>query len=61
VSVPVLTVDDVNALKAASALNWSAIDPSIFGTLFERGLDPSVRSQLGVWAAEVCRVQVFDR
>jgi type II restriction/modification system DNA methylase subunit YeeA len=37
----------VAALKAASALNWSAIDPSIFGTLFERGLDPSVRSQLG--------------
>ena len=27
------------ALKTASALNWSAIDPSIFGTLFERGLD----------------------
>ena len=34
------------ALKAA-ALDWSEIDPSIFGTLFERGLDPDKRSQLG--------------
>jgi hypothetical protein len=47
VAVPPLSVADVDALKAASALNWSAIDPSIFGTLFERGLDPSKRSQLG--------------
>ena len=34
------------ALKAA-ALDWSEIDPSILGTLFERGLDPDKRSQLG--------------
>ena len=34
------------ALKA-SALDWSEIDPSILGTLFERGLDPDKRSQLG--------------
>ena len=47
VAVPALASADVAALKAASALNWSAIDPSIFGTLFERGLDPAVRSQLG--------------
>lgn len=33
-------------LKAAR-MNWSQIDPSIFGTLFERGLDPDKRSQLG--------------
>jgi type II restriction/modification system DNA methylase subunit YeeA len=45
--VPPLADADVLALKAASALNWSAIDPSIFGTLFERGLDPAKRSQLG--------------
>ena len=47
IGVPELTAADVAALKAASALNWSAIDPSIFGTLFERGLDPAKRSQLG--------------
>ena len=34
------------ALKAAT-LDWSEIDPSILGTLFERGLDPGKRSQLG--------------
>ncbi|MBP5990495.1 MAG: class I SAM-dependent DNA methyltransferase [Piscinibacter sp.] len=47
VAVPELMPEDVAALKTASALNWSAIDPSIFGTLFERGLDPAKRSQLG--------------
>ena len=31
----------------ASELDWSNIDPSILGTLFERGLDPGKRSQLG--------------
>ena len=31
----------------ASELDWSSIDPSILGTLFERGLDPDKRSQLG--------------
>jgi hypothetical protein len=28
-------------------MDWSQIDPSIMGTLFERGLDPDKRSQLG--------------
>lgn len=31
----------------AARLDWSEIDPSIFGTLFERGLDPDKRAQLG--------------
>jgi len=34
------------ALSAANR-DWDEIDPSIFGTLFERGLDPDKRSQLG--------------
>jgi type II restriction/modification system DNA methylase subunit YeeA len=34
------------ALRTAR-LDWSEIEPSIFGTLFERGLDPDKRSQLG--------------
>lgn len=33
-------------LKCAE-LDWSSIEPSIFGTLFERGLDPDKRSQQG--------------
>jgi type II restriction/modification system DNA methylase subunit YeeA len=28
-------------------MDWSQIEPAIFGTLFERGLDPDKRSQLG--------------
>lgn len=47
IDVPSLTVMDVAALRNAAAMDWSAIDPSIFGTLFERGLDPQKRSQLG--------------
>ena len=31
----------------AADMDWSQIDPSIIGTLFERGLDPDKRSQLG--------------
>ena len=38
---------DVADLLAAAHLDWSEIDPSILGTLFERGLDPGKRSQLG--------------
>ncbi|WP_372826449.1 class I SAM-dependent DNA methyltransferase [Polaromonas sp.] len=47
INVPALTVLEMTELRNAAALNWSAIDVSIFGTLFERGLDPSKRSQLG--------------
>ncbi|MES2915831.1 MAG: DNA methyltransferase [Pseudomonadota bacterium] len=42
-----LTYADIDDLKRAVHLNWSDIDPSIMGTLFERGLDPDKRSQLG--------------
>ena len=42
-----LTEAEIEAVHAAAKLDWSAIQPSIFGTLFERGLDPSKRSQLG--------------
>jgi hypothetical protein len=47
VNVPALSIMEMTELRNAAALNWSAIDVSIFGTLFERGLDPSKRSQLG--------------
>jgi len=47
VKVPALSIMEMTELRNAAALNWSAIDVSIFGTLFERGLDPSKRSQLG--------------
>ena len=37
----------VAQLLACAKLDWSEIEPAIFGTLFERGLDPAKRSQLG--------------
>ncbi|NBC33868.1 MAG: class I SAM-dependent DNA methyltransferase, partial [Alphaproteobacteria bacterium] len=39
--------EEIRALQKAARLDWSDIEPSIFGTLFERGLDPDKRSQLG--------------
>jgi type II restriction/modification system DNA methylase subunit YeeA len=38
---------DIEVLREAAALDWSQVEPAIFGTLFERGLDPDKRSQLG--------------
>jgi type II restriction/modification system DNA methylase subunit YeeA len=38
---------DIEDLLTAAKLDWSDVDPSIMGTLFERGLDPDKRSQLG--------------
>ena len=42
-----LNGSEIETTLRAAALDWSEIDPSILGTLFERGLDPSKRSQLG--------------
>jgi hypothetical protein len=42
-----LDQEDTALVLKAARLDWSDIDPSIFGTLFERGLDPDKRSQLG--------------
>jgi type II restriction/modification system DNA methylase subunit YeeA len=38
---------EIDQILKVSELDWSSIEPSIFGTLFERGLDPDKRSQLG--------------
>jgi len=42
-----LDQEDVKQVLAAATLDWGQIDPSILGTLFERGLDPDKRGQLG--------------
>ncbi len=42
-----LEKQDIKDLFQATKQNWKDIEPSIFGTLFERGLDPDKRSQLG--------------
>ncbi len=45
--VPALPGDIVHELLEAAKQDWSAIDPSIFGALFERVIDESKRAQLG--------------
>jgi len=47
IKVPSLETADVVELLAAARMNWRAIEPAILGTLFERGLNPDMRSQLG--------------
>ncbi len=47
INVPMLTTADVVELLAAARMDWRAIEPAILGTLFERGLNPAMRSQLG--------------
>jgi type II restriction/modification system DNA methylase subunit YeeA len=39
--------EDIELVLRVARQDWSDIDPSILGTLFERGLDPDKRSQLG--------------
>jgi len=39
--------DDINELWIAAGKDWSDVEPSIFGTLLERALDPRERSKLG--------------
>lgn len=57
VDVPKLEIIDITELRNAAGLNWSAIDVSIFGTLFERGLDPAKRSQLGAHYTDTATIE----
>lgn len=41
------TRDELRTVAEASTLDWSQVEPAILGTLFERGLDPAKRGQLG--------------
>ncbi|MXS82176.1 class I SAM-dependent DNA methyltransferase [Nitrosomonas oligotropha] len=57
IAVPPLTGTDLNILyHAAEGRDWRAIDPTIFGTLFERGLDPNSRVQLGAHYTDVATI-----
>lgn len=57
IDIPTLTESDLNILyDAADSIDWRAIDPTIFGTLFERGLDPNCRAQLGTHYTDVATI-----
>ena len=45
--VPPLIADQIAMFERLNALDWSDIEPSIFGTPFERVIDESKRKQLG--------------
>lgn len=38
---------ELGILDEAARLDWGSVEPAIFGTLFERSLDPAQRSRLG--------------
>ncbi len=39
--------DELRVLAEVATLNWSNIEPTVMGTLFERSLNPAKRTQLG--------------
>lgn len=54
-----LTADDIRIALDAARQNWSEINPSIMGTLFERGLDPGKRSQLGAHYTDAEKIMMI--
>jgi len=50
---------DIQLLQRAAALDWAEVDASIFGTLFERGLDPEKRSQLGAHYTDRAKIDLI--
>lgn len=48
-----LRAEDVRVIEDAAGLDWSNVEPAILGTLFERGLDPAKRAQLGAHYTDI--------
>ena len=44
-----LTTSEILILQKLDELSWADVEPAIFGTLFERVLDPNVRAALGAF------------
>ncbi len=42
-----LEESELGVLREATELDWGSVEPAIFGTLFERSMDPSQRARLG--------------
>ena len=57
ISIPALVGSDLEALRLASRMDWRAIDPTIFGTLFERSLDPAARAPLGAHYTDTATIR----
>lgn len=62
IDIPPLAAADLHDLQsAASDMDWRAIDPTIFGTLFERGLDPTARAPLGAHYTDTGTIEKLIR
>nr|HMN42720.1 N-6 DNA methylase [Phycisphaerales bacterium] len=46
-NIPVLNPGQLGLFVTGQDTDWSALEPSILGTLFERALDPDQRAQIG--------------
>ncbi len=57
IAIPALTASDLQSLQRASQMDWRAIDPTIFGTLFERSLDPAARAPLGAHYTDTATIR----
>lgn len=58
IDIPPLLPADLACLhRVAAEKDWRAIDPTIFGTLFESGLDPDSRAELGAHFTDVATIQ----
>lgn len=52
--------NDIQKLALISRLGWDSIDPSIFGTLFEKGLDPAKRAQMAGFLAAAATIEGIE-
>ncbi len=50
--------EELRAVREAAALDWSQVEPAILGTLFERGLDPAKRGQLGAHYTDRAKIML---
>jgi hypothetical protein len=51
--------DEISLLDRLDRLNWADVEPAIFGTLFERVLDPSTRAKLGAHYTSRADIEVL--
>jgi type II restriction/modification system DNA methylase subunit YeeA len=58
-TVLALNRSDIGIVHAAAQTNWADVDPSIFGTLFERGLDPANRVALGAHYTDRAKIMLI--
>ncbi|MBY0329529.1 MAG: class I SAM-dependent DNA methyltransferase, partial [Acetobacteraceae bacterium] len=54
-----LNAGDIRRIRTAAAFDWAEIEPSIFGTLFERALDPEREAQIGAHYTDAAKIALI--